>query len=75
MRPSRTTDMLVSVYPIAATYPPGTRVRKTKGSSWHGTVVGYYASSLNPHGVAVESEREPGSVQVYPASALEKIES
>lgn len=51
----------------------GTRVRKTKGSSWQGRVVGYYRTSLTPVGVAVESEREPGSVQIYPLHALEII--
>lgn len=58
---------------VARLLPLGTRVRKTKGSSWQGAVVGYYSSSLTPHGVNVESEREPGSVQVYPARALEVV--
>jgi R67 dihydrofolate reductase len=49
----------------------GTRVRKVKGSSWQGPVVGYYSTSLTPVGYCIESEREPGSVQIYPASALE----
>lgn len=49
----------------------GQRVRKTKGSSWQGCVVGFYSTFLTPEGYAVESEREPGSVQIYPASALE----
>ena len=51
----------------------GELVRKTRGSSWHGRVVGWYSTSLTPEGYAVESEREPGSVQIYPASALEKM--
>jgi len=49
------------------------RVRKIKGSSWQGRVVGFYSTSLTPEGYAVESEREPGSVQIYPVSALEEI--
>lgn len=49
----------------------GTRVRKTKGSHWHGRVVGYYSTQLTAIGYCVESEREPGSVQLYPAAALE----
>lgn len=49
----------------------GDRVTKTKGSSWTGLVVGFYSTSLTPIGYAVESENEPGSVQVYPESALE----
>lgn len=48
----------------------GDRVRKTKGSSWQGRVVGFYSTELTPIGYAVESEREPGSVQIYPESAL-----
>lgn len=50
------------------------RVRKTKGSSWQGRVVGFYSTSLTPIGYCVESEREPGSVQLYPESALEAVD-
>jgi hypothetical protein len=49
------------------------RVRKTKGSSWQGPIVGYYSTVLTPVGYCVESEREPGSVQIYPESALELV--
>lgn len=49
----------------------GTRVKKRKGSEWHGRVVGYYSTELTPVGYCVESEREKGSVQIYPAAALE----
>lgn len=48
----------------------GDRVEKSKGSSWHGRVCGWYSTSLTPLGYNVESEREPGSVQLYPAAAL-----
>jgi hypothetical protein len=48
----------------------GDPVEKTKGSSWRGRVVGTYSTSLTPRGYAVESEREPGSVQIYPEEAL-----
>jgi hypothetical protein len=51
----------------------GDRVRKRSGSSWQGKIVGYYRTSLTPIGYAVESEREPGSVQIYPATALELV--
>jgi len=54
---------------------PGTRVRKKSGSSWQGRVVGYYSTKLTPEGYAVESEREPGSVQIYPRAALELVEN
>lgn len=49
----------------------GDRVRKVKGSQWHGVVVGTYSTSLTPEGYAVESHTERGSVQIYPAAALE----
>ena len=52
----------------------GDTVRKTKGSQWHGTVVGTYSTSLTPEGYAVENKYEAGSVQIYPAAALEKDE-
>lgn len=48
----------------------GDRVRKRSGSSWQGRVVGFYQTDLTLEGYAVESEREPGSVQIYPLSAL-----
>lgn len=48
----------------------GDRVQKRTGSSWHGVVVGWYSTKLTPVGYAVESEREPGSVQIYPDAAL-----
>ena len=49
----------------------GERVRKKKGASWQGHIVGFYQTELTPEGYAVESEREPGSVQIYPRAALE----
>ena len=53
----------------------GDLVRKTKGSEWHGTVVGTYSTSLTPEGYAVESATERGSVQIYPAAALEALKA
>lgn len=53
----------------------GDRVTKVKGSSWTGKVVGFYSTDLTPIGYAVESEREPGSVQIYPEAALSAQES
>ena len=52
----------------------GDKVRKIKGSQWHGTVVGTYSTELTYEGYAVESSTEKGSVQIYPASALEHWE-
>ncbi len=48
----------------------GDHLAKTKGSSWQGRVCGFYSTSLTPVGYCVESEREPGSVQIYPESAV-----
>lgn len=47
------------------------RVTKKSGASWTGRVVGFYQTRLTEEGYCVESENEPGSVQIYPASALE----
>lgn len=52
----------------------GTRVEKIKGSAWTGKVVGFYSTDLTPEGYAVESENEPGSVQIYPRAALRLAE-
>jgi hypothetical protein len=49
----------------------GDLVRKIKGSEWQGYVVGEYSTELTPEGYAVESIVHKGSVQIYPASALE----
>lgn len=54
-----------------STFAFGDPVRKKRGSQWHGTVVGWYSTGLTPEGYAVESAFEGGSVQIYPAGALE----
>lgn len=51
------------------------RVRKIKGSSWQGPIVGFYSTQLTPSGYCVMSEREYGNVQVYPEAALEALPS
>lgn len=51
-------------------YHLGARVTKRCGARWTGRVVGFYSTDLTPEGYAVESENEPGSVQIYPAAAL-----
>lgn len=58
---------------VGSKYRRGDRVSKTKGASWTGIVVGHYQTHLTPDGVAVESENEPGSVQIYPVAALESL--
>ena len=65
--------------PVAGQFPPratfglGDRVRKKSGAAWQGQVVGWYCTKLTPEGYAVESESHPGSVQIYPAAALERV--
>ena len=49
----------------------GAMVQKKSGSEWVGTVVGFYSTELTPEGYAVESVYHAGSVQIYPAAALE----
>ncbi len=67
----RTGQLIHAVPSGTRKFSLGDRVTKTKGSSWTGLVVGFYSTSLTPIGYAVESENEPGSVQIYPESALE----
>lgn len=52
------------------TFGYGDHVCKSKGSQWHGKVVGWYRTELTPEGYAVESAFEEGSVQIYPVGAL-----
>ena len=59
--------------PFAATFGLGDRVRKKSGAAWQGRVVGWYSTQLTPEGYAVESEAHPGSVQIYPVAALERV--
>ena len=51
----------------------GSLVRKKSGSEWQGHIVGWYSTTLTIEGYAVESEIHKGSVQIYPASALELV--
>ena len=59
--------------PSRATFGLGDRVRKKSGAAWQGLVVGWYCTKLTPEGYAVESEAHPGSVQIYPVAALERV--
>lgn len=65
--------------PIAQTAPQGKfrtgdLVKKSTGSEWVGHVCGWYSTTMTPEGYAVESEAHAGSVQIYPAKALEAVE-
>jgi dihydrofolate reductase (trimethoprim resistance protein) len=59
--------------PEPTTFGLGDRVRKKSGAAWQGCVVGWYSTTLTPEGYAVESEAHPGSVQIYPVAALERV--
>ena len=59
--------------PSGAAFSLGDRVRKKSGAAWQGRVVGWYCTKLTPEGYAVESEAHPGSVQIYPVAALERV--
>jgi hypothetical protein len=54
-----------------ASFKQGDPVRKKSGAQWAGRVVGFYSTVLTPVGYCVESKCHPGSVQIYPAKALE----
>lgn len=65
---------LGEIFHLVRKYGFGDRLTKTNGSSWTGRVVGFYSTALTPVGYAIESENEPGSVQIYPESALRPAE-
>ncbi len=52
------------------THKMGDRLKKKSGAQWQGVVVGFYQTDLTPEGYAIESEKEKGSVQIYPLKAL-----
>ena len=52
----------------------GDHVEKVAGAAWSGHVVGTYSTTLTPEGYCVESDKHPGSVQIYPASALRRFQ-
>lgn len=51
----------------------GDTVMKIRGSEWAGIVVGTYSTGLTPEGYCVESTFHKGSIQIYPASALQLL--
>lgn len=57
----------------AVSFQRGEMVRKRSGAQWQGRVVGEYSTALTPEGYAVESDAHAGSVQIYPAAALERV--
>lgn len=65
--------LITNLLSMKPKFKRGDTVRKTKGSQWSGKVVGEYSTDLTPEGYAVESSTEKGSVQIYPAAALELV--
>lgn len=49
----------------------GEFVRKVKGGSWRGPIVGFYSTEITARGYVVESYFEKCSVQCWPEAALE----
>jgi len=62
---------IAELQPVNARWPIGAKVRKKRGSSWRGTVVGYYSTPHTPIGYCVDSAFEPDSCQLWPEPALE----
>ncbi len=60
--------------PFLPTFFMGAKVKKRSGAQWNGRIVGWYSTALTPEGYAVESDVHAGSVQIYPASALERVD-
>lgn len=58
-------------WPADALFQMGDFVSKKGRTSWRGKVVGWYRTDLTALGFAVESIFEPGTVQIYPQTALE----
>ena len=56
-----------------AKFKRGDLVKKKSGSEWQGIVCGEYSTELTLEGYAVESANHKGSVQIYPAGALELV--
>lgn len=56
------------------TFKLGDQVRKTRGSEWFGTVVGFYTTEQTPEGYCIESGAHKNTVQLYPLAALERVE-
>lgn len=57
-------------------FTSGDMVRKPRGSWWEGRVVGFYSTDQTPRGYAVQLQTPSGNgpVQIYPESALERVE-
>jgi len=63
-----------NLIPANAKYKMGDRLRKKgKKGQWQGRVVGFYSATHSDIGYAIESERELGSVRIYPEKALEPV--
>lgn len=57
-------------WPSDAVHKLGAWVQKKGRASWRGRIVGWYRTDITSLGYAVESAYEPGSVQIYPETAL-----
>lgn len=58
-------------WPPDARFEMGDYVAKKGRALWRGRIVGWYRTELTALGYAIESHYEAGSVQIYPATAIE----
>jgi hypothetical protein len=63
---------MVDPWPADALFRMGESVAKKGRASWRGKIVGWYRTDLTDLGYAIESHFEPGSVQIYPQTAIER---
>ncbi|ANK77284.1 DfrB family trimethoprim-resistant dihydrofolate reductase [Ensifer adhaerens] len=62
---------MVDRWPADAAFQMGDYAAKKGRASWRGKIVGWYRTDLTSLGYAIESHFEPGSVQIYPETAIE----
>ncbi|MCP3412863.1 hypothetical protein NLM16_01965 [Bradyrhizobium brasilense] len=62
---------MVDPWPADAKFQMGDYAAKKGRASWRGRIVGWYRTDLTRLGYAIESYFEPGSVQIYPETAID----
>ncbi|MBO9102394.1 MULTISPECIES: DfrB family trimethoprim-resistant dihydrofolate reductase [Rhizobium] len=62
---------MLNPWPSDAKFQMGDYAAKKGRASWRGKIVGWYRTDLTNLGYAIESYFEPGSVQIYPETAIE----
>ena len=62
---------MLNPWPSDAKFQMGDYAAKKGLGSWRGKIVGWYRTDSTSLGYAIESYFEPGSVQIYPETAIE----